>query len=90
VKNVPGHKTDKKDSQWLAKLLMAGLLKGSFIPNRSIRMLRDLTRYRSQVMKMITAEKNRFLKILEDTNIKLNVVLADIFGVSGRRILALY
>jgi transposase len=88
VKNVPGHKTDKKDSQWLAKLLMAGLLKGSFIPNRSIRMLRDLTRYRSQVMKMITAEKNRFSKILEDTNIKLNVVLADIFGVSGRRILA--
>jgi transposase len=87
IKNVPGHKTDKKDSKWLAKLLMAGLLKGSFIPNRSIRMLRDLTRYRSRLMGMITAEKNRFLKILEDTNIKLSVVLTDVFGVSGRRIL---
>jgi transposase len=87
VKNVPGHKTDKKDSKWLAKLLMAGLLKGSFIPNRSIRMLRDLTRYRSRLIGMITAEKNRFLKILEDTNIKLTIVLTDVFGVSGRRIL---
>lgn len=87
VKNVPGHKTDKKDSKWLAKLLIAGLLKGSFIPNRSIRTLRDLTRYRSQVTGMVRAEKNRFLKILEDTNIKLSVVLNDVFGVSGRRIL---
>jgi transposase len=87
VKNVPGHKRDKKDSKWLAKLLMAGLLKGSFIPTRSIRMLRDLTRYRSRLIGMITAEKNRFLKILEDTNIKLSVVLADVFGVSGRGIL---
>jgi transposase len=78
VKNVPGHKTDKKDSKWLAKLLIAGLLKGSFIPNRTIRTLRDLTRYRSQVTGMITAEKNRFLKILEDTNIKLSVVLNDV------------
>jgi transposase len=87
IKNVPGHKTDKKDSKWLAKLLMAGLLKGSFIPNRTIRMLRDLTRYRSRLTGMVTAEKNRFLKILEDTNIKLNIVLRDVFGVSGRGIL---
>jgi transposase len=87
IKNVPGHKTDAKDSKWLAKLLMAGLLKGSFIPNRTIRMLRDLTRYKSRLIGMVTSEKNRFLKILEDTNIKLNVVLTDVFGVSGRRII---
>lgn len=87
IKNVPGHKTDKKDSKWLAKLLMAGLLKGSFIPNRSIRILRDLTRYRSQLTGMLTSEKNRFLKILEDTNIKISVVLSDVFGVTGRRII---
>jgi transposase len=87
IKNVPGHKTDKKDSKWLAKLLMAGLLKGSFIPKRTIRILRDLTRYRSRLTGMVTAEKNRFLKILEDTNIKLSAVLSDVFGASGRGIL---
>ncbi len=50
IKNVPGHKTDKKDSKWIAKLLLSGLLKGSFIPKRPIRELRDLhviTYYRS-------------------------------------------
>jgi transposase len=49
IKNVPGHKTDKKDSRWLAKLLLSGLLKGSFIPNRAIRELRDLTRYKTKI-----------------------------------------
>lgn len=87
VKNVPGHKTDKKDSQWLAKLLLSGLLKGSFIPNRSIRALRDLTRYRSKLTGQVSAEKNRFLKILEDTNVKLSCVMSDPFGVSGKRII---
>jgi len=69
VKNVPGHKTDKKDSRWLAKLLMSGLLKGSFIPERSIRELRDLTRYKTKLIQQISAEKNRFQKMLEDANI---------------------
>lgn len=87
IKNVPGHKTDKKDSKWLAKLLLSGLLKGSFIPNRQIRTLRDLTRYRRQLTRMLVSEKNRLLKILEDTNIKLSTVLSDPFCVSGRRIL---
>lgn len=89
IKNVPGQKTDKKDSKWLAKLLLAGLLKGSFIPNRTIRKLRDLTRYRSQLVGMLVSEKNRLLKILEDTNIKLSRVLSDPFCVSGRSILEL-
>ncbi len=87
VKNVPGHKTDKKDSRWLAKLLMSGLLKGSFIPERTIRELRDLTRYKTKLIQQISAEKNRFQKILEDANIKLSSVLNDVFGVTGTKII---
>jgi len=88
VKNVPGHKTDKRDSKWLAKLLVSGLLRGSFIPNRRIRELRDLTRYKSKLINQVSAEKNRFQKILEDANIKLSVVLSDVFGATGRKIIA--
>jgi transposase len=87
VKNVPGHKTDKRDSRWLAKLLLSGLLKGSFIPDRAIRELRDLTRYKTKLTNQVAAEKNRFLKILEDANIKLSVVLSDVFGSSGRKMI---
>ncbi|MBZ0098689.1 MAG: IS110 family transposase, partial [Taibaiella sp.] len=87
VKNVPGHKTDKKDSRWLCKLLLSGLLKGSYIPERSIRELRDLTRYRKKLVYMIGSEKNRFQKILEDANIKLSVVLSDVFCKTGLKML---
>lgn len=87
VKNVPGKKTDQNDSQWLAKLLIAGLLKGSFIPNRNIRELRDLVRYKTKLTNQISSEKNRIIKILEDANIKLSSVLSDIFGVTGQKIL---
>jgi transposase len=87
VKNVPGRKTDQNDSQWLAKLLMAGLLKGSFIPNRNIRELRDLVRYKTKLVNQISSEKNRIIKILEDANIKLSSVLSDISGVTGQKIL---
>ena len=87
VKNVPGHKTDKKDSRWLAKLLLSGLLKGSFIPERQIRELRDLTRYKTKLIHQISAEKNRFQKILEDANIKLSSVLSDVFGATGTKII---
>ena len=89
VKNVPGHKTDKRDSRWLAKLLLSGLLKGSFIPPKHIRELRDLTRYKTKLVRTVSAEKNRVQKILEDANIKLSVVLSDIFGVSGMKTLKL-
>jgi transposase len=88
VKNVPGKKTDQLDSQWLAKLLMAGLLKASFIPNRKIRELKDLIRYKTKLTNQISSEKNRFIKILEDANIKLSSVLSDIFCVTGRKIIA--
>jgi transposase len=87
VKNVPGHKTDKKDSRWLAKLLLSGLLKGSFIPERPFRELRDLTRYRKKLVQQVSADKNRFIKILEDANIKLSTVLSHIFGASGTKMI---
>lgn len=87
VKNVPGHKTDKKDSRWLCKLLLSGLLKGSYIPDRQIRELRDLTRYRVKLVQMVGAEKNRFQRILEDANIKLSVVLSDTFCKTGVKML---
>ena len=87
VKNIPGHKTDKRDSRWLAKLLISGLLKGSFIPGRTFRELRDLTRYKTKLTNQVASEKNRFLKILEDANIKLSVVLSNVFGSSGRKMI---
>jgi transposase len=86
VKNVPGHKTDKKDSRWLSKLLLSGLLKGSFIPPRDIRELRDLVRYRKKVVGQIASEKNRIIKILEDANIKLSSALSNVDGAVGTKV----
>lgn len=88
VKNIPGHKTDKKDSRWLAKLLLSGLLKASFIPPSEIRNLRDLTRYRKKLVQNATADRNRFEKILQDANFKLSNVISDIFGKSGSLVIA--
>lgn len=88
VKNVPGRKTDKADSRWLTKLLLSGLLKGSFIPPRDIREMRDLFRYRKKLTHQIVAEKNRLQKVLEDANIKLGSVISDVFGKSGTAIIA--
>jgi transposase len=87
IKNVPGHKTDTQDSEWICKLLRAGLLKGSFIPPEDIRQLRDLTRYRKKLQHQVQNEKNRVHKILQEANIKLTSVLTDIFGATGMKIL---
>lgn len=87
VKHVPGRKTDVKDCQWLAQLLQAGLLKGSFIPPRPQRELRDLTRHRSQLVGEKTRVANRLQQVLEDANIKLGTVATDILGASGRDML---
>jgi transposase len=87
IKNVPGHKTDKKDSKWITKLLLSGLLKGSFIPPKEIRELRDLFRYKRKLTAQISSEKNRLQKILEDANIKLSSVVSDTFGVSSTKII---
>ena len=69
------HKTDKKDSAWLSKLLLSGVLKASFIQKQDIRELRDLVRYKKKIVSDMASEKNRVIKILEDTNIKLSSVL---------------
>lgn len=87
IKYVPGHKTDKKDSAWLCKLLLAGLLKPSYIPPREQRELRDLTRYRKKLIESITANKNRIIRILEDCNVKLSSVLSDTSGVVGKKLI---
>lgn len=84
IKNVPGQKTDKKDSEWIAKLLLSGLLKGSFVPEQDVRELRDLYRHRRKLIGMRTSEKNRLQNVLEQANIKLGSVVSDVFGVSGR------
>ena len=87
VKNVPGRKTDVQDSEWLCRLLRSGLLKGSFIPPRGIRELRDLTRYKRKLIQTMVAEKQRVEKVLEDANIKLSSIASDTFGASGKRII---
>ncbi len=84
IKQVPGRKTDVKDCQWIAQLLQHGLLRGSFIPPKPIRELRDLTRQRSQLVAEKAAVANRIQKVLEDANIKLAAVATDVLGVSGR------
>ncbi|HYT88522.1 MAG TPA: IS110 family transposase [Gemmataceae bacterium] len=87
VKNVPGRKTDVKDAEWLATLLRVGLLRGSLVPQPEQRDLRDLTRYRTQVIRQRAQECNRIQKLLEDANIKLASVASNILGASGRDML---
>src|SRR5215203_2824769 len=87
VKAVPGRKTDVRDCEWLAELLRHGLLKASFVPERPQRELRELTRYRTSLIRERTAEANRLQKTLEGANIKLAAVATDILGTSGREML---
>ena len=87
VKQVPGRKTDVKDAQWLCQLLEAGLLRGSLVPPKPIRTLRNLTRYRKTQINDRQREAARLHKLLEDTGIKLGCVASDIMGKSGRDML---
>lgn len=87
VKAVPGRKTDVRDCEWLADLLRHGLLKGSFIPPREIRELRELTRYRHSLIEEQVAVANRVQKLAESGNIKLAQVASDALGASGRAML---
>jgi len=87
VKHVPGRKTDAKDSEWLAELLIHGLLKPSFIPPKPQRQLRELTRYRATLVQERARIVNRVQKLLEGMNIKLSSVATDVLGVSGRAML---
>lgn len=87
LKNIPGDKTDKKDSRRIAKLLLAGLLKGSFIPPKPVRELRDLTRIKRRIIEQIASEKNRTHKFLEDANIKLSSVVSSLSGVVATKMI---
>jgi transposase len=85
VKHLPGRpKTDKLDAVWLCKVAERQMIRPSFVPPPQIRRLRDVTRYRIDLVAARTAEKQRAEKLLEDACIKLSVVASDIFGVSGR------
>jgi transposase len=89
VKHLPGRpKTDVLDAVWLCKVAERQMLRPSFVPPRPIRQLRDFTRYRIDLVGARGAEKNRVEKLLEDACIKLSVVASDIFGVSGRQMMA--
>ena len=87
MKNVPGRKTDVKDSEWNGQLLRHGLVRPSFVPAKPLRELRDLLRYRRKLVDGAAAERNRVLKLLETANIKLSSVMSDVFGVSGMAML---
>lgn len=87
VQKVPGRKTDVTDAEWLADLHAHGLLRVSFVPPKPIRELRALTRYRTKLVGMRTATRNRTIKLLETAGIKLSSVVCDSFGKTGRAIL---
>ncbi len=89
VKHLPGRpKTDLLDAVWLCKVAERQMIRPSFVPPPPIRRLRDLTRYRVSLVAERTREKNRVEKLLEDAQIKLSAVVSDLFGVSGRAMLA--
>lgn len=89
MKNVPGRKTDVKDAEWIAELLQHGLLKASYIPDREQRELREIVRYRKNLVEERSREINRLEKTLEGANIKLSSFVSDLTGVSSRSILQL-
>jgi transposase len=87
IKAVPGRKTDVKDAEWIAELLRHGLLRGSFIPSKPQRQLRELTRHRTPLVQDRARVINRLQAVLEDAHIKLAAVVTDIRGVSARAML---
>jgi transposase len=87
LKSIPGKKTDFKDGERIAELLQHGLLRGSLVPTRAMRQLRDLTRMRTRLAQQRSSVVNRIEKTLEDPNIKLGVVASDVVGASGRAML---
>lgn len=87
MKNVPGRKTDVKDAEWIAQLLQHGLLRASYIPDRKQRELREIARYRKNMIEELTREINRLEKTLEGANIKLSSFVSDLTGVSSRKLL---
>ena len=87
IKGLNGYKTDPKDAEWIAGLLEGGKLRGSWVPPREIRELRDLTRQRVHVLEDANRVKNRIEQLCQTGNIKISSVATDLFGVSGRKML---
>jgi transposase len=87
VKNVPGRKTDVNDAMWLADLMAHGLIRASFVPGEPTQQMRDLLRTRKQFVRERSSHTQRIQKTLEDANIKLDSVITDIVGLSGRRMI---
>ena len=87
IKTVPGRKTDVNDATWIADLLACGLIRASFVPDQTIQELRSLLRARKQLTREQTSHIQRIQKTLEEANIKLDSVISDIMGVSGRRMI---
>ena len=87
IKGLNGYKTDPKDAQWIADLLENGKLRGSWVPSRPIRELRDLTRHRVNLLEDLNRAKNRIEQLCQTGNIKVSSVATDLFGVSGRKML---
>ena len=86
-KNLPGRKTDVKDSEWIADLLQHGMLKDSYIPSREQRELREATRYRKSLVQERTRGLNRLQKMLEGANIKITTQLSNVLGVTSRNLI---
>jgi transposase len=87
IKNVPGRKTDVNDAMWIADLLACGLIRASFVPDEAQQALRSLLRTRKKIGREQTRHVQRIQKTLEEANIKLDSVISDIMGVSGRRMI---
>ncbi|WP_434512404.1 IS110 family transposase [Desulfitobacterium sp. AusDCA] len=87
IKGVPGRKTDVKDAEWICDLTRHGLVKASFIPDREQRELREITRYRQDLIEERAREINRIQAVLEGANIKLASVITDVNGKTGQNIL---
>jgi transposase len=87
IRNVPGRKSDVNDATWIADLLAHGLIRASFVPPRPIQELRDLTRTRKQLVREVVQHQQRIQKVLEDANVKLDSVVSNVLGASGRRML---
>lgn len=87
MRNVPGRKTDVRDSQWIAELHQHGLLRPSFIPTQATAALRARTRYRKKLIESRTAEGQRLAKVLEDAGVKIDSVASKLLGVSGRQMI---
>lgn len=87
VKNVPGRKTDVNDATWLADLMAHGLVRGSFVPDQQTQEMRNVLRMRKQFVRERSSHIQRIQKTLEDANIKLDSVITDIIGLSGRRMI---